>query len=258
MNQKGEGFSKYKNIYINRFKVTDDYPQGIFFAVKNIKTKSILTSNYTKDSQYKVTFAPDKVEQEITKENLKAKIETIVATKEPLEIRKMTLENLGNEEEIVEVTAYFEPVLSRKEQDYAHPTFNNLFLIFDYDEESNSLIVKRKKRELHDKEIYLAVNLSTNSETIGDLEYEIDEEKSNIAEGTYNNTEKTITWQEKIENIDTFSSEAKNISITKEITLVYKNLDVTKENVTNSEMQQTAAFRFNSRSPAHIREPLSL
>ena len=177
MNQKGEGFSKYKNIYINRFKVTDDYPQGIFFAVKNIKTKSILTSNYTKDSQYKVTFAPDKVEQEITKENLKAKIETIVATKEPLEIRKMTLENLGNEEEIVEVTAYFEPVLSRKEQEYAHPVFNNLFLINSFDEETNSLIIKRKKREAQDKEIYLAVNLVSNAENIGELEYEIDEEK---------------------------------------------------------------------------------
>ena len=27
MNQKGQGVSKYKDIYINRFKTTDDYPQ---------------------------------------------------------------------------------------------------------------------------------------------------------------------------------------------------------------------------------------
>lgn len=39
MNQKGEGASKYKNILINRFKSTDDYPQGIFFDIKNIKSK---------------------------------------------------------------------------------------------------------------------------------------------------------------------------------------------------------------------------
>ena len=39
MNQKGEGVSKYKDIYINRFKKTDDYPQGIFVDIKNIKTK---------------------------------------------------------------------------------------------------------------------------------------------------------------------------------------------------------------------------
>ena len=30
MNQKGEGFSKYKNIYVNRFKKTSDGKQGIF------------------------------------------------------------------------------------------------------------------------------------------------------------------------------------------------------------------------------------
>ena len=120
---------------------------------------------------------PDKIEQEIVKENIKTKIETIVAAKEPVEIRKMTLENLGNDEEILEITSYFEPVLSRKEQEYAHPVFNNLFLIFSYDEETNSLIIKRKKRELSDKEIYLAANLISNGESVGDLEYEIDEEK---------------------------------------------------------------------------------
>ena len=30
MNQKGEGVSIYKNKFINRFKNTDDYQQGIF------------------------------------------------------------------------------------------------------------------------------------------------------------------------------------------------------------------------------------
>ena len=39
MNQKGQGVSKYKNFYVNRFKVTDEYSQGIFFTVKNIKNK---------------------------------------------------------------------------------------------------------------------------------------------------------------------------------------------------------------------------
>ena len=39
MNEKGEWISKYKDIYINRYKLTDDYSQGIFFAIQNIKTK---------------------------------------------------------------------------------------------------------------------------------------------------------------------------------------------------------------------------
>lgn len=181
MNQKGQGISKYKNIYMNRFKATEDYPQGIFFAIKNIKTKKIWTSNYSypgsKESQYQISFMPDKNEQEIVNGNIKTKIKTTVASNQPVELRRMILENQGNEEEILEVTCYFEPVLSNKEQDYAHPVFNNLFLIQKLHEETNSIIIERKNREAKETKLYLGANLSTNSETIGDFEYETDKEK---------------------------------------------------------------------------------
>lgn len=180
MNQKGQGVSKYKDIYINRFKPTDDYNQGIFFVIKNIKTKKIWSSNYDfneRKDNYQISFMPDKDEQEIIEGNIKTKFETTISSSEPVELRKINLENMGNEEEILEITSYFEPVLSKKEQDYAHPAFNNLFLITEFDEETGSLVVKRKKRELSGKEVYLTANLSTNGETIGDLEYEINENK---------------------------------------------------------------------------------
>ena len=180
MNQKGEGVSKYKDIYINRFKPTDDYSQGIFFVMKNIKTKRLWSSNYLfndKKENYKVSFMPDKDEQEILEGNIKTKIKTTISSNEPVELRRITLENQGNEEEIIEITVYFEPALSKKEDDYAHPVFNNLFLKTKYDEEVNSLIIKRKKREKNAKEMYLMTGLSTNCETIGDLEYEINESK---------------------------------------------------------------------------------
>ena len=180
MNQKGQGVSKYKDIYINRFKPTDDYPQGIFFVMKNIKAKRIWSSNYSfndKKENYQISFMPDRCKQEILEGNIKTKIKTTISSNEPVELRRVTLENQGNDEEIVEVTVYFEPVLSKKEDDYAHPVFNNLFLITKYDEETNSLVIKRKKREQNAKEMYLEATLSTNSETIGDLEYEISEAK---------------------------------------------------------------------------------
>ena len=180
MNQKGEGVSKYKDIYINRFKQTEDYTQGIFFVIKNIRTKRLWSSNYVfndKKENYQISFMPDKDEQEILEGNIRTKIRTTISSNEPVELRRVILENQGNEEEIVEVTVYFEPVLSKKEDDYAHPVFNNLFLITNYDEEQKSLIIKRKKREQNAKEMYLITTLSTNGETIGDLEYEISESK---------------------------------------------------------------------------------
>ncbi len=202
MNAKGEGVSKYKDIYINRFKPTDDYSQGIFFAIKNIKTKTIWSSNYShnekKENQYQISFMPDKNEQEMHNGNIKTIIQTTISSNHqekddfgdggknhdeeqyensPVELRRVMLKNEGREEEILEITCYFEPVLSKKEQDYAHPAFNNLFLINKLDEETNSIIIERKNREANQPKVYLGANLSTNSETIGDFEYEIDEEK---------------------------------------------------------------------------------
>ena len=68
---------------------------------------------------------------------------------------------------------------------------------------------------------------------VDELPYEIDEEKSNIGEGTYNKENKTITWTEEIGDIDTFVNGAEKIDITKEISLVYKDIDVTQKNIRN-------------------------
>ncbi len=181
MNQKGVGFSKYKDIYINRYKATDDYLQGIFFYIKNIKTKDIWTTNYTQNnlnkSNYEISFMPDKDEVKIRNGNIKSKVVTTIDSNNPIEIRRLTLENIGNEEEILEVSSYFEPVLSNKQQEYAHPAFNNLFLMFEFDDETNSLIVTRKNRNENESQIFLATSLFTSKENIGELEYEIDKEK---------------------------------------------------------------------------------
>ena len=61
---KGCGYSKYKNILINRYKKTDDIQQGIFFYFKNIKSKRIWTASYMnylgKADKYDICFAEDK------------------------------------------------------------------------------------------------------------------------------------------------------------------------------------------------------
>ena len=58
------------------------------------------------------------------------------------------------------------------------------------------------------------------------LPYEIDLDNSNIANGTYSKENKTITWVEEYD-VDTFTNGAKEISITKNIEVVYKDMNVT-------------------------------
>lgn len=182
VNEKGEGFSKYKNILVNRFKGTNDYSEGITFYIKNIRTKRIWSTMYEKDmvkpDKYEVHFMPDKDKFVRNDENITSTYEIITAPDDPVEIRALELVNNGTMEETIEVTGMFEPVLSNKDQDYSHMAFNNLFLKYEYIEETNSILVKRNKRG-ETEPIYLAANLCTQNETVGELEYEIDEEKLN-------------------------------------------------------------------------------
>ena len=181
INQKGEGVSKYQNYYINRYKKTDDYKQGIFFYIKSIQSGKIWSTKYdeylSKPDKYVTKFMPEKNELERIDGNVKTKMKITVAPSEPVEIRRLELENLGNTEEILEITSFFEPIMSSNEKDYAHPSFNNLFLSFEYNDEIESIIIKRNKRSKNEKDLYLATTLSSDGEKIGDIAYEIDKEK---------------------------------------------------------------------------------
>ena len=77
------------------------------------------------------------------------------------------------------------------------------------------------------------INYETEVEYRGDitiyvvdqLEYEIDESKSELNGGVYNASNKTITWTEKVENLNTYlTGSPYQVSIQKNISLRYKNL----------------------------------
>lgn len=179
INDKGDGFSKCNNIYINRFKTTEDYQQGIYFYIKNINSKRVWTNTYAnylgKPDKYSIHFAPD--QNKIIRQDgaIETTTKITIASNDNIEIRRLELKNNGNSEEILEITSCFEPVISTKEQDYAHPAFNNLFLT--YENLEDMILVKRRQREEGKTDLNVGVCMFTEDETIGELEYEIDKEK---------------------------------------------------------------------------------
>ena len=183
MDEKGNGYSKYRDIYINRYKYTDENSQGINFYIRNINKNKVWTSNYCSDIckpiKYKTVFKPDSNTIERIDGNIETKVDVTISQNDAVEIRKITLNNIGNEDEIIEVTGSFEPIISTISADIAHKAFNNLFLRYSYDYERQTLIVERRKRENSGKNIFLGVNLYTENETMGELEYEIDAQKFN-------------------------------------------------------------------------------
>ena len=69
---------------------------------------------------------------------------------------------------------------------------------------------------------------------VDELPYKIDEEKSSLDGGIYNEELQTITWTKELGHINTDTSgEAYKVDITKNIILVYKDLDAKESRVTN-------------------------
>ena len=134
--------------------------------------------NYLSNAvKYTVCYTPDA--NTITRQdgNIETTTKISIMPNEPVEIRSIELKNNGNMDETIELTSVLEPVLSTKGQDYAHKVFNNLFLSYEFLQDTNTILVKRNHRSDSEKDIYLAVNLHTENDTIGELEYEIDKEK---------------------------------------------------------------------------------
>ena len=176
--QDGTGYSKYKNVFINRYKETEYSNQGIEFYFKNLETKKVWSSYILKDEynnkNYKVEFTPDMNKIVKKQDNVETSIKNIIASNENVEIRNIKLKNLGNKEEIIEVSSILEPILSTQSQDIAHKAFNNLFL--KYENLEDALLVRRNKRG-NSSEINMAIGLFAQKNDIGKLEYEIDKEK---------------------------------------------------------------------------------
>ena len=180
-NQTGTGYSKYKDIQINRYQETDEENQGIFFYLKNEKRKktwsSAILPQIALPDKVKITFFPDGDKWMRTDGNLETTLRIGIDPSEPIEIRRLEVTNHGTQTETLEVTGFFEPILSTAKQDQAHKAFNNLFLRYQYQEEMETLVLERKARQESEASVKLAAMLFTEAPCIGKLEFEIDKEK---------------------------------------------------------------------------------
>lgn len=181
MDQMGNGYSKFGDIYVNRYWQNEEEMQGIHFFFKNIKKRRIWSNHWMPylgmPDKYSIAFAPDSDEITRMDGSIETKTEVIVAPNEPVEIRRVELNNQGNEPETIEVSSYFEPILSTISQDTSHRAFNNLFLQYEWIPEMSSLLIKRKPQGEKEKVMYVAVGFFVAANAMGELEFEMDKEK---------------------------------------------------------------------------------
>ena len=150
MNDRGNSFSRYRTLQLNRYRKVTEIDYGIFLFAKDVKSQEIWSNTYApmnvKPDKYEVVFASDKIKFLRRDDKISTKTEIVVSKNHHAEIRKITFKNEEETDKEIELTSYTEPILSENMDDISHRVFNNMFISTEYDSKTDSLIAKRKNR----------------------------------------------------------------------------------------------------------------
>ncbi len=202
INNYGQGYSRFKSIQINRYRNRNDCDEGIGLYFKNLQTRKIWSS-FEND---KVIFSQSKQEFITRKENIESDIKVFLDPNESTEIRNVSIKNYGILKNDLEVYFCLEPLLTKVEEDIAHPAYNNMFLKFNYLKNDNIVICSRK---INDKTIFLGVKLLQDQSN--DVELELNKERflgrnNKIPEAVINSSRLTNEEIETVEPIIAFKT----------------------------------------------------
>ncbi|HZX21018.1 MAG TPA: glucoamylase family protein [Clostridia bacterium] len=148
---RGEGFSKDGDLFINRWR--KDYlakPYGQFIYIKDLGNHELWSTTdspvYKEPELYRAEFSTYKASFYRKDGSIETEMDVFLLPEELGEIRRVRLTNNGDEEVLLKAISYFEVVAGSLESDLAHPAFNNLFIRTEALEEQEGLLVYRRKR----------------------------------------------------------------------------------------------------------------
>lgn len=109
IDDRGNGFSKYKDILINRYKETSSIPCGIFFYIRDTKSGKTWKANFDdgQSDKYEVTFAEEMTEITKLKNGIETDVKIISASALGTEIRRIKLKNTLEKDVDLEVIRIF-------------------------------------------------------------------------------------------------------------------------------------------------------
>lgn len=176
INDRGIGFSKYKNLQINRYRKAPSEDYGMFMYIRNLNNGNVWTNTYAPlnkgDHKYKTIFASDRIKFVREDDGIATTTEITVVKDHNAEIRKVTFMNYTNEDVLLEITSYGEIIMCRNEEDIAHRTFNSIKIESELDEKTSSLIFTRKSATKENTKYYIINRLFIDNDKDSFLEYE--------------------------------------------------------------------------------------
>ena len=96
--------------------------------------------------EFEVVFELDKAIFQRRDGQIESRLEITVSSEDEVQVRRLTLTNHGEQTREIEITSYVEIVLTKRQDDFAHPAFGKLFIETEFDPHSAGLLFTRRPR----------------------------------------------------------------------------------------------------------------
>ncbi len=147
LNDRGSGFSRYRNTFLNRYRQVSADHYGTYLFIRNLRNDSLWSATFApldvQPPSYRVTFASDKVTFLRSDHHIETKTEVTVLKDRNAEIRRYTFSNNTSHDIDLELTSYSEAILSTHEADESHRLFNSMAIASHFDHQHQMLILDR-------------------------------------------------------------------------------------------------------------------
>ena len=147
VNDRGSGFSRYKNILLGRYRKISADNYGTYLFIRNLKNDHLWCNTYAPldvmPDGYRVSFASDKIRFLRSDEGIETCTDITVLKDHFAEIRRYTFTNSTPSDVDLELTTYSEVVLAPRGEDESHRVFNSMKILSEYDADHEALILSR-------------------------------------------------------------------------------------------------------------------
>ena len=159
LNDRGSGFSRYRNILLNRYRKISSDHYGTYLYIRNLRNDKLWSATYSPldvmPETYHVSFASDKIVYMRVDSGIETKTEVTVLKDRSAEIRRFTFVNNTAQDVDLEITSYGEVVLTSNIEDENHRVFNGMKIHSEYDAEHEALIFNRLVQGTQDSRHYM-------------------------------------------------------------------------------------------------------
>lgn len=191
----GDGFSSYENRMLYRFREDIYENTGNYIYIKDMNRGKYFSAAYhptrKEPEEYQAVFSPHQAEFKRIDKDVSTHTIVTLSPEHNLEIRKVSLTNLGKTSKQLELTSYLEVVGDDHKAELSHPAFNKLFIESEFLEEPSIFLSKRRGNS-KEENFYIFHMVKTSKALLKNLEYENDRYKFIGRNNTKENPEAVV------------------------------------------------------------------